>query len=286
MTKGSAAGLFPAAGGQDADRPPVAAGPGGGDGRPQASLLGALRLTAVGRQLDLGPPRQRTVLAVLLVEAGQAVPMGVLIDRVWDGAPPPGARSGLYSYLTRLRRVLHQAGGGGAQPPRLRRRHGGYLLDIDPQQVDLHRFRRLVAQAHRADVADPRRAVLLDEAIALWGGAALAGVPGSWADRTREVIGHQYLDAVLLWMQVQLRRGCSGAVLAPARQLLAEHPLVEPLAAGLIDALRQQGRFTEALDQYHTIRRRLAEEAGIEPGPQLRRLYQQLLRGDSSAPDG
>ncbi|MEN3360350.1 MAG: hypothetical protein V7637_4332 [Mycobacteriales bacterium] len=285
MTKGSAARPFQAAGGQDADRPPAAAVPGGGDGPPQASLLGALRLTVVGRQVDLGPPRQRTVLAVLLVEAGQAVPMGVVIDRVWDGAAPPGARSGLYSYLTRLRRVLHQAG-GGAEPPQLRRRHGGYLLDIDPQQVDLHRFRRLVAQTHRADVADPRRAVLLDEALALWGGVALAGVPGTWADRTREVVGRQYLDAVLLWVQVQLRRGCSGAVLAPARQLLAEHPLVEPLAAGLIEALRREGRFAEALDQFHMIRRRLAEEAGIEPGPELRRLYLRLLHGDSGALDG
>jgi DNA-binding SARP family transcriptional activator len=114
----------------------------------EVRLLGPVELWSAGAAVDPGPARQRTVLAALAVDAGRLVPLGTLVDRVWGQDPPPGVRSGLYSYMTRLRRVLRPLG------PQLLARPGGYLLDVDPGVVDLHQFRRLT-QAARVGPAGP-----------------------------------------------------------------------------------------------------------------------------------
>src|SRR5690349_3421974 len=105
-------------------------------------LLGPMELRVDGRSVPLGPSRQRTVLAALAVDAARPVPVDTLIARVWDDKPPDGVRSGLYSYVTRLRRVLRQADG-----VTLDHRAGGYLLDLDPDSVDLLRFGRMTRAA-------------------------------------------------------------------------------------------------------------------------------------------
>ena len=102
----------------------------------EVRLLGPVEVLAGGRAVEPGPVQQRTVLAALAVDAGRLVPLDVLIDRVWGDAPPPSVRSGIYSHMARLRRMLVPAGG-------LLRRPGGYLLDVPPEAVDLHRFRTL-----------------------------------------------------------------------------------------------------------------------------------------------
>jgi DNA-binding SARP family transcriptional activator/tetratricopeptide (TPR) repeat protein len=251
-------------------------------------LLGPVGVRVAAGDVDLGPTKQRTVLAVLLVYADGPMPTDTLIDRVWGDRPPPAVRSALYSYIARLRRALRGAVDNGEAPPRLEHVPGGYRMTLAGHHVDLHRFRRLVLQARDEGQDDERRAALLEEARGLWHGPALADLPGEWAARTREVLDQQRLDATVLWARIQLRLGRTGETIGPLRETLGEHPLVEPLAAMLMEALRREGRSAEALDCYAAIRRRLVDELGMEPGAELRRLHLAILNDDPSArePDG
>jgi DNA-binding SARP family transcriptional activator len=241
-----------------------------------------MQLSVNGVQLDLGPARQRTVLAALAVDAGRPVAVDAVIDRVWGENPPAGARSGLYSYVTRLRRVL--AAPGQATSMRLVSWSGSYVLDADRDRVDLCRYRALVTAA-RPDGDDERRAALLNEAITLWRGLPMAELNGGWVGRIRDMLAQQHVDTMISWAEVQLRLGRTRTVLAPLREAVSAHPLVEPLAARLIEALSRDGRASEALDRYARTRRQLVEELGIEPGPELRALHRSVLARDAVMPE-
>jgi DNA-binding SARP family transcriptional activator len=147
-------------------------------------LFGPVEMWVGGRRIDVGQPRQRAVLAALLVDAGQVVTLPTLVDRVWGDAPPDTARRTLHSYVARVRKVLAQAGAMGDEPTRLARRDGGYTLDVELDRVDVHRFRGLVGQARDRACPDTRRVALLREALALWRAEPLAGLAGGWAQRT------------------------------------------------------------------------------------------------------
>src|SRR5689334_4167704 len=162
-------------------------------------LLGAVEVRAGGRTLPPGSPRQAAVLVALLVDAGRLVPVDTLIDRVWGPDPPEGARRTLYTHLTRIRRLLDQP----ATPVPLQYRSGGYLLAVDPDRVDAHRFRELVSQAGTAAATDRQRVALLRTALDLWRGEPLAGLPGEWIERIREGLRQRRLDAVLAWAGAQ-----------------------------------------------------------------------------------
>jgi tetratricopeptide (TPR) repeat protein/DNA-binding SARP family transcriptional activator len=230
--------------------------------------------------IDAGPVRQRAVLAALAVDAGRPVMVATLVDRVWDETPPEGARAALYSYLSRLRRLLL------AERPavQLVGRGSGYLLDVDPQVVDLHRFRRLVATARDVGSDDDQRAKLLGEALRLWAGPPMADLPGQWAAQSRTGWQQERLDVAVQWAKAELRLGRGGELIGPVRGLLDEHPLSEPLAEVLIRALVADGRDAEALEYYAAARARLGEELGVEPGPALRAVHQALLRGELDRP--
>jgi DNA-binding SARP family transcriptional activator/tetratricopeptide (TPR) repeat protein len=240
-------------------------------------LLGPVELQVGDRPVDVGPLQQQLVLAALAMDAGRPVPLATLIARVWGEDAEPKTRSSAYAYLTRLRQVLTGAA------PRLVRRPGGYLLDIEPEQVDVGRFRWLVRAAR--DGADgSRRAELLDQAVELWRGPALSGLAGQWAARIRDRLEQERIDAVLAWAGARLAVGPGGPVVDRLRPLVEDHPLVEPAAARLIEALAGAGRTAEALDCYLTTRRRLVAELGTEPGAELRRLHQALLAGELDQP--
>ena len=234
-------------------------------------LLGPMELRVDGRSVPLGPARQRTVLAALAVDAARTVPVDTLIARVWDDEPPDGVRSGLYSYVTRLRRVLRAADG-----VTLDHRAGGYVLDLDPDSVDVLRFGRLTRAA--TGTPDPSA---VEEALGLWRGPALADLAGGWVGRTRQRLEQQRVDAVLGWAAAHLAAGRASVVIDPLRDLAALHPLVEPLAARLIEALYRDGRAAEALDEFAGVRRHLVEELGTEPGTELRNLHAAILRGEA-----
>ncbi|BBC33291.1 hypothetical protein SGFS_045850 [Streptomyces graminofaciens] len=244
-------------------------------------LLGPLELKVSGGVVEVGPPQRRTLLAALLVDAGRPVPLETLIDRVWGEEPPDEARASLYSHVARIRRTLAEGTttATGAVP-RLLRRAGGYLLDVAPDRVDLHRFRGAVEQAADPQLPYAKRALLLREACGLWRGEPFAGLPGAWAARTGESWRQRYLDAVVLWAHAELRCGNHAAVTGRLAELVAEYPLVEPLTSALMRALGASGRAPEALARYAELRARLAEELGTDPGPEARRAHQLILRGE------
>jgi DNA-binding SARP family transcriptional activator len=248
-------------------------------------LLGEVELRTASQMLDVGAPRPQAVLAALAVDAGRPVAIETLIDRVWDDNPPAEVRNVLYSYLSRIRRLLRQAAAlTGGTPVRVERRHAGYVLDIDPDLVDLHRFRRLVERGSDRQCGDAARAAALAEALDLWRGPPLAGLPGKWAEQVRDSWDRRRSDAVVQWAQLELRLGHPAAVIAVLPDLAAEYPLVEPFETLLMQALYAAGRGAEALDRYTAIRQRLADELGTDPGPELQVLHQAILHGELPPP--
>jgi DNA-binding SARP family transcriptional activator/tetratricopeptide (TPR) repeat protein len=243
-------------------------------------LLGPLEVSIGGRQLDVGPPQLRLVLAVLAAEAGSPVAMESLIDRVWDERPEQPRRA-LQVYISRVRQRLAGAELSGQPPPGVVvRRSGGYLLDVDSDRVDVHRFQRLLRVARERESSHAERAAVLGEALALWRGRPLADLPGRWAERMRQSWQQQYLEAVVTWALADMQVNDPRAVLPRLSELVDEHPLVEPLAAAYLRALSLAGRPAEALEHYAAVRRRLAEELGADPSADLQRIHQQILSAD------
>ncbi len=197
---------------------------------PVLRLLGPVRWETAAGQLDLGTVKQRTVLAALAVESGRLVAWAELVDRVWDGASSTGSHRALYTYVSRIRRLLEALDGAADHggPVRLARRSGGYLLHLDPDEVDLHRFHRLAAAADDSRCPDGERARLLSEALALWHGRPLADLPGDWAARNREAWCRRRLDVMVAWAEARVRLGEPAAVIGPVQELAAEYPLAEP----------------------------------------------------------
>src|SRR5262245_10057618 len=230
-------------------------------------LLGSVEAWDSGRPIDLGHARQRCVLAVLLLEAGQIVPAGTLIDRVWGHQPPDGALNVLYSYAARLRRTLGPSG------VELVIRSGGSILRVTAELVDVHRFRRLLVEAETADAPD-RAIAVLDEALALWRGTPFSGLASPWLDEARQALTRQYLSTLIDRNEAYLRGSRHAELIDQLSDLVVAHPAEERLAAQLMVALYRSGRTADALDQYQATRQKVADRLGIEPGPLLRRLHQ------------
>jgi DNA-binding SARP family transcriptional activator len=230
-------------------------------------LLGPVELWNGDRRVDCGPAKQRSVLAVLAMEAGNVVSTPVLMDRIWDNDPPDSAASALYAYVNRLRKVL------SGTPATVVRRSGGYLLDIDPETVDVHRFRRLVSAARTTASA-------LDEALALWRGGPFDGATGRWFVETRQTLEEERRQAQLDRGDAYLDDGRHAELIAPLREMLAEHGLEERPVAQLMVALYRSGRAGEALAEYRQARERLTTMVGQEPTAALRDLQQRILRED------
>ncbi|MFC0541594.1 AfsR/SARP family transcriptional regulator [Kutzneria chonburiensis] len=245
-------------------------------------MLGPVELHAGGKPVDIGPPRQRAVLAALSVDVGRPVLPGTMIDRVWGQEPPDGVRHGLHVYVARIRRVLRQADPSTATS--LVRRSGGYVLDVDPDQVDMHRFARLVQQSRDPACRDLDRVTLLRQAMRLWRDTPLADLPGLWVEQVRQTLVQQRLDTAVAWAQAEVAVGGAAATIPTLTELVGEHPLVESLAAALMRAHHATGNTEEALTSYTSMRQRLVEALGIEPGAELKALHQQVLRADLDEP--
>lgn len=245
-------------------------------------LLGPVEVDVNGRVVDIGPPQRRTVLAALAVDAGRPVAVEALIDRVWAEEPPDGARRSVHAHIARIRRVLEQvsAGRDGEGPVFLVRRGGEYLLDVEPDRVDLYRFRALAARAREPGRTEAERVAALRGALALWRGTPLRGLPGPWAARVRESWQCRRLDVLVAWAIAELRAQPDPPIISQLQDLIGEFPLTEPLVAALMRALHAALRSAEALDCYAITRKRLAEELGTEPGAELRGLHRSILRGE------
>lgn len=238
-------------------------------------LFGEVQLQVADQPLDVGTPRQQAVLAVLAVDSGRPVPIETLIDRVWGENPPEQARNVLYSLLSRNRRLVRAAGASG-----IPRRTTGYVLDVDPDSVDLHRFTRLVERGKDIRLSDVDRSAALTEALGMWTGVPLAGIPGEWAEQVRLTWNRRRLDAAVHWGELELRLGRPQRVIDTVSDLITAYPLAEPLEALLMRALHAAGRDAEAVDRYTAVRERLADHLGADPGPELQALHRKILRGE------
>ncbi|MBO0610218.1 AfsR/SARP family transcriptional regulator [Myceligenerans salitolerans] len=240
-------------------------------------VLGDVEARIDGQDVDLGHARQQTVFAALLADAGRPVPVEQLITRVWGQDPPPGARSSLYSYVSRLRTALSAAG----DDAQVDRRAGGYVLTLgrDAAQVDLHRFRELAGLA-RAAAREEVALTLLQEGIDLWRADALGGLDSPWVDEVRHSWHLDRLRAQLDRNDLLLRQGRQAERLGELISLARLHPLDERVVAQLMLTLYREGRTAQALEQYDRTRRTLSEEMGTDPGPELKDLHLRILDAD------
>lgn len=240
-------------------------------------VLGTIEARIDGRPVPVGHARQRGVLAVLLVDVNRPVTIDQLIARVWGDRFPDQARATLHGYVSRLRRALADTG-----EARIGRQSGGYVLETsDTANVDLHIFRRLVAQARASTDIDA--AMLLQQALRLWRADAFAGLDSPWANDLRGALDQERYTAQLDLADIRLRLGQHTALLPELSALTAAHPLDERLAGQLMVALHHCGRPADALRHYRQTRQRLIQELGIGPGPALRDVEAAILRRDTAS---
>ncbi|MGW6928482.1 BTAD domain-containing putative transcriptional regulator [Lentzea sp. NPDC054927] len=240
-------------------------------------LLGGTAVLTGGRELDLGPARQRCVLAALAVDAGHVVSADRLMERVWGENPPLRARATLLNYLSRLRLLLADAGISV-----IVRRSGGYCLEVERSTIDLHRFTDLCGQARSCD-DDRKRAALLEQALEQWHGEPLTGVTGEWAAAERDRLNQQRLSAECDLTDVLLRLGEGEDLVAALSARAAQWPLDERVAGQFMEALHRAGRTADALAHYRQLRDRLVDELGTDPCAALQHLHQRILTGETPA---
>ena len=242
-------------------------------------ILGPLEVRLGGSLVPVGGPRQRALLAVLLCHANRVVSRDQLVDELLGDQPAGSAERMLRVQVSRLRKAV--AGGGG--PPRVIARPPGYLLRVEPGELDLDVFEQRVAAGRDAlSRGDPgRAAVLLRGAESLWRGRPLADLEFEpFARFEIQRLEAQRLLAAEDRIEAELALGQHGALCPELELLVAEHPLRERLRGQLMLALYRSGRQAEALAVFHDTRRVLDAELGIEPGPALRQVHEQVLAAD------
>jgi serine/threonine protein kinase/WD40 repeat protein/DNA-binding SARP family transcriptional activator len=238
-------------------------------------VLGPVEVESGGRDVRLGGPKQRTILALLVAEAGKVVSVDALIDGLWGDDPTPGARSTLQTYVSNLRTALGDV---------IVREGGGYRLEVSPRQVDAVQFKRAVegatklAEAHPAEAAQRLRA-----ALALWRGRPYADVSGSFpleleARRLEEL----RLEAIEARIEAELATGHHAELVPELSVLCAEFPFREGFCSQHMLALYRSGRQAEALTTFQKTRTYLVDELGLDASTQLRQLEHRILNHDPS----
>ncbi|WP_232838820.1 AfsR/SARP family transcriptional regulator [Streptomyces geranii] len=245
------------------------------------SLLGPVRAWRGEDEIELGPPQQRALLAVLLLAEGAQVPAGGLVDAVWGTRVPASALGILRTYVHRLRQALEPAGDTASSM--IRSTGDGYQLRTSAAELDLRTFRELLGRGERArrDRDLKGSAARLRDALALWQGTALAGVRGEYAQTQRQRLDELRLSAEAARLTAELGLGAHTETAAELTGLVAEHPLDERFRELLMLALYRSGRQAAALDTYREAQSLLADELGVDPGPALQSLYQRVLRADT-----
>ena len=242
--------------------------------RVQFRVLGPLEVDAGDGPIPLGGPKQRAVLANLLIRANQVVPADTLIDALWGDDSPDKARNTLQTYVSNLRRPLGD--------DRLQGRPPGYVLRLEPIELDADRFDSLVREARKTLPVDPTIAAsMLEDALRMWRGPALADLadqPSLLAESAR--LDDLRLDAQQARCEALLACGDPARSAGILEALVAEHPLRESLWALLLLALYRDGRQADALAAFGRARDLLADELGIDPSPELARLHERILRQD------
>ncbi|MEE1844839.1 MULTISPECIES: BTAD domain-containing putative transcriptional regulator [unclassified Streptomyces] len=238
------------------------------------SVLGPVRAWRDGEALSSGSPQQRALLAALLLRGGRTATAAELIDAIWGDEPPSQALATIRTYASRLRKVL--------DPQTLVSDAGGYAIRAGQDAVDVHVVRDLAAEAEKARAGGDRFQArdLLNKALGLWDGEALASVPGPYAENQRTRLEEWRLQLTESRLDLDLEVGCHAEAVSELTALTAAHPLRERLRELLMIALYRSGRQAEALAVYADTRRLLADELGVDPRPELAQLQQRILRAD------
>jgi predicted ATPase/DNA-binding SARP family transcriptional activator len=245
-------------------------------GSTEFRLLGPLEVRKDGAAVPLGGAQQRALLALLALAANEAVPRERVVDVLWGERPPASAVNSVQVHVHGLRRLLGAA--------RIATRGSAYVLLADPGELDVVRFRRAAAEGRGALAAsDPLGALrLLEDALSLWRGEALADLPGELLVDERRLLGEERRSAIELTIEAKIALAQHDEVIAELERLILEEPFREPLYEQLMVALYRSGRQADALEVYQQARRLLDEELGVEPGPALRELERAVLRQDAS----
>ena len=252
-----------------------------GEARISFSLLGPLEAWVGSEALPLGGPRQRSLLALLLLHANEWVSRERLIAGVWGAERPSTVAAALSVHLSKIRKLL---AGVGTDATLITELHG-YVLRIDPERLDVHRFERLVREGRQALAAGrfEEAAATLDGALALWRGPPLAELElDASVDATLGRLGELRLSALEERFEASLLVGRHTELVAELDEFVREHPLRERARAQLMLSLYRSGRQSEALHTYRDARLFLAEELGLDPGPELQRLERAILVQDAS----
>ncbi|MFF4349745.1 BTAD domain-containing putative transcriptional regulator [Streptomyces sp. NPDC001530] len=253
------------------------------------AVLGPVVVQRAGAEPALGSPQERALLALLLVRAGEPVGVGEIVTVLWGRRPPHSAVNVIRRHVGSLRRLLEPGLPTRATGRWLIRDAGGYRLATDGDSLDLLRFRRLRDEARQAAAdASPAQAVeLLTEALALWRGPVASGLPAEIRERAGfGSVDRERLAAVREVADAALHAGLPGAVLPQLQEAAVANALDEPLLARLMLTLAATGRRTEALSTYQAACSRLADELGIDPGPELRDAHQAVLDDTPSSTPG
>src|SRR6266540_2013277 len=242
------------------------------------SILGPLEVrVGFGDPVDVVGPRLRRLLVRLAVDPDRVVLTGQLVDGVWGEDPPAGLTNALQSLVSRLRRLL---------PDVVESHPSGYRLALEPDAVDVVRFRSLALAGRDELRSDPRQAgATLRERLALWRGPALADAADAhFAQAAAARLDELGIGALEDRIEADLATTADGALVAELEELVTAHPLRERLCGQLMRALARTGRQAEALAAYERLRTRLADELGIDPSEELKAVHLDVLRGEVALP--
>ncbi|HWM00896.1 MAG TPA: AfsR/SARP family transcriptional regulator [Actinophytocola sp.] len=239
-------------------------------------LLGPVQVLVHGRTVPIGGPGMRGVLAMLLLEPNQVVPLDRIVDVLWAHEPPASARTMVQGYVSRLRQRLGAVSDPGAEV-RIATTPPGYRLEVDEALIDVTVARTLLAQARGTPAL--RRADLLRDAQDLWRGPELADLGGRLVAPELTELRLAVLEARF---DADLELGRHHEIIGELTQLVDEQPFRERLVGQLVLALYRSGRRATALAAYQRFAHRAAEELGMDPGPQLRGLHLRVLRDDTT----
>jgi DNA-binding SARP family transcriptional activator/tetratricopeptide (TPR) repeat protein len=245
--------------------------------RIEFGLLGPLAVWREGASIPVAGGRQSALLAALLLDANHLVTTGQLTEVLWGARPPASARAALHNQVRRLRDCL-----GAAGRDRIRTRPGGYLICVGPDELDVTRMRELVASAQAAarSGAWGRASAIAAGAVLLWRGEPLVGVGSDVLARRVPDLTETFRQAVEIRLEAEMNLGRHAEVIGELRRFAADQPFREHAYALLMIALYRCGRQGEAIAVYQQARRLLIGELGCEPGPELRRVHQQILNED------
>jgi DNA-binding SARP family transcriptional activator/tetratricopeptide (TPR) repeat protein len=249
----------------------------------EVRVLGPLEVREDDEQLALGGLKQRALLAILALHANEVVSSDRLIDELWGAEAPQTAAKSLQVHVSQLRKVLEPNRKSGETGELLLTQSPGYLLRLDPEQLDVEHFKRLSEEGREALAkGDPEAAAAqLDEALTLWRGAPLADLTyASFAQSEISRLEEMRLAALEDRIEADIQRGRHAAVIGDLEQLISSEPLRERPRRQLMLALYRSGRQAEALEVYREAHRSLVDELGIEPGRELKELQAAILRQD------